>query len=576
VTGLSGTGLTLRNNAGTALDVNANGNFTFAGTVATGSTYNVTVDTQPATPAQTCAVANASGSANADVTNVTVTCTTSTFLIGVTVSGLVGAGLVLENNGGDPLTIDANGTATFATSIASGAGYDVTVRTQPTPPAQTCAVSGGSGTVGNAAVTGIAVDCRAEVGRFVYVAAAGPNGVDAFTIDASTGLLTPIAGSPFATTGAAPRVLFADRAGNFLYVYGDDDPTAPGATTLTGFTVDPQTGTLQAIPGLLVNFPATAHPVALHPNGAFVYVAVSDATVSANNQLHGFAIDAVTGALTPVPSSPYAIPGNETLRSPVFGPSGAFLYSPSNVPAGGTPPQGRITVYAVNATTGLLTPHAGPPEFLTNNSANELVMHPAGTHLYSRNAMSVAFTQRFTIDALDGSLTDPLAISTTPGFGVLIAPGARVYFPQLGGGFGAPAPGSIAGYVDVPTGLIGQFPDSPYATGGDNSLAAALDPSGRFIALTNIASHTISVMRIDPVQGSLTHVPGSPYTPSVGTAPGSVTFDPSAQFAYLTDSQTRSISSYTIDGDTGEPTFVNSQSMVGSPGVTPVTVLGRQ
>ncbi len=107
-------------------------------------------------------------------------------------------------------------------------------------------------------------------------------------------------------------------------------------------------------------------------------------------------------------------------------------------------------------------------------------------------------------------------------------------------------------------------------------LAAALDPSGRFIALTNIASQTITVMRIDPVQGSLTHVPGSPYTPSVGTAPGSVTFDPSAQFAYLTDTQTRSISSYSIDVDTGEPTFVDSQSMVGSPGLTPVTVLGRQ
>src|SRR6202008_4753918 len=111
----------------------------------------------------------------------------------------------------------------------------------------------GAGTVGSAAVTSVAVQCRAQAGRFVYVAAAAPNGVAAFTIDANTGALTPMAGSPFATTGQAPRILFADRAGKFLYVLGDDNLNGPGGTTLTGFTVNQQTGALAAIPGLLMN-----------------------------------------------------------------------------------------------------------------------------------------------------------------------------------------------------------------------------------------------------------------------------------------------------------------------------------
>ncbi len=53
----------------------ANGAFTFSKTLSYGMAYNVTVLTQPATPAQTCTVTNASGTIGySNVTNVTVTC----------------------------------------------------------------------------------------------------------------------------------------------------------------------------------------------------------------------------------------------------------------------------------------------------------------------------------------------------------------------------------------------------------------------------------------------------------------------------------------------------------------------
>ena len=160
VSGLSGTGLVLENNVGNNLPVSAGAtSFTFTTAIASGSTFNVTVFSQPSNPAQTCGVTNGSGTASANVTGVQVTCTTNTYTIGGTVSGLSGAGLVLQNNGGNNLSVSANGSFTFTTAIASGSTFNVTVFSQPSNPAQTCVVTAGSGTVASANVTSVVVTC---------------------------------------------------------------------------------------------------------------------------------------------------------------------------------------------------------------------------------------------------------------------------------------------------------------------------------------------------------------------------------------------------------------------------------
>src|ERR1700727_487672 len=61
------------------------------------------------------------------------------FTIGGTVSGLTGTGLVLQDNGGDNLTITKSGPFVFPTSVTSA--YAVSVLTQPTSPAQSCVVT---------------------------------------------------------------------------------------------------------------------------------------------------------------------------------------------------------------------------------------------------------------------------------------------------------------------------------------------------------------------------------------------------------------------------------------------------
>ncbi len=82
VTGLSGSGLVLQDDAGTALTVSAPGPFTFSGALTSGAAYSVTVATQPVSPAQNCVVMNGTGIvAGADVTNVTVACTGGRFTV---------------------------------------------------------------------------------------------------------------------------------------------------------------------------------------------------------------------------------------------------------------------------------------------------------------------------------------------------------------------------------------------------------------------------------------------------------------------------------------------------------------
>ena len=157
VSGLSGT-VVLQDNAGDDLSLLANGPFTFATPLVSGTAYRVTVKASPS--GQACTVSGGSGTiGSANVTNVVVSCTNvSTYTVGGSVSGLSGT-VVLQDNGGDNLSLSANGPFTFATALAGGTAYNVTVKTNPT--AVSCTVSSGSGTVGSANVTNVAVTCAA-------------------------------------------------------------------------------------------------------------------------------------------------------------------------------------------------------------------------------------------------------------------------------------------------------------------------------------------------------------------------------------------------------------------------------
>jgi hypothetical protein len=84
-----------------------------------------------------------------------------THTVGGVVSGLSASGLALQLNDGGRLAVAADGAFVFETALQISASYVVVVAAQPS--GQTCTIAGGSGTMGNANVTSVAVICTAAL-----------------------------------------------------------------------------------------------------------------------------------------------------------------------------------------------------------------------------------------------------------------------------------------------------------------------------------------------------------------------------------------------------------------------------
>lgn len=212
VTGLSGNGLVLLDNGTDLFTVTGTGTVSFTFATAVSGAYNVTVKTQPTNPIQSCNVTNGSGTATANVTNVAVTCTTSN-TVGGTVTGLLGTGLVLEDNGGNNLTVTGSGTVTFTflNSLANGASYNVTVGAQPANPNQTCVVANGSGTITSGSVSTVQISCS----------------LPKYSISGTVNGLVAKSGDPSNCTNCIDTIELQDNAGDNLFVTGDVPFTFP-------------------------------------------------------------------------------------------------------------------------------------------------------------------------------------------------------------------------------------------------------------------------------------------------------------------------------------------------------------
>ncbi|WP_419420512.1 hypothetical protein ACNVED_04215 [Legionella sp. D16C41] len=207
VFGLVGT-IVLANNNGVTLTLNADDKFTFPTELLPGSTYAVTIQNQPAN--QTCTVANSTGIiTNANITNITVNCSTNTRTIGGQVTGLASSeSVTLQNNGTDNLIVTNNGSFNFSRPVAQGSTYNVTVLNQPST--QTCTVSNGIGTAEISNVTNVQVNCATNaymVGGIVSglsgTVVLQNNGVDPLSINSNGSFTfsTPVAqGAPYNVT----------------------------------------------------------------------------------------------------------------------------------------------------------------------------------------------------------------------------------------------------------------------------------------------------------------------------------------------------------------------------------------
>ncbi len=81
------------------------------------------------------------------------------YIVGGTIKGLIGTGLILQNNGGDDLVIEKNGPFEFSSRIEEGILYSVTILSQPENPRQVCQVINGSQPMEVGSANDVLVEC---------------------------------------------------------------------------------------------------------------------------------------------------------------------------------------------------------------------------------------------------------------------------------------------------------------------------------------------------------------------------------------------------------------------------------
>lgn len=463
---------------------------------------------------------------------------TPTFAVGGTVSGLTGTGLVLQNNGGNDLTVNANGSVTFTTPIASGATYNITVKTQPTAtPAQTCAVTNGSGTVASAAITNVAIACRNLVGKFIYISNFANFSISAYSIDANTGALTSTG-----VTSANGAGLFAffnvDASEKFLYLSSGGGGVD---ASVFGFSINSQTGSLSPLPHSPYAAGPTATAVApiFAPSGKFLYL-----TKLLPSSSYGFSIDATSGELTALAVTNPLPP---TLSSATFNTlNGKYYYVDTTQPSAV-----KLSVYGIDNSTGVASLNG----FVSTGTAfGTLVFEPSSKFLYMWPSTSTGVSG-FSVNATDGML------SALPGPPVVVAHlGDIVTFPVFhpSGRFAYfigrtnPIPTNTTVYaifLDSSTGMI-----APIGSGlvtGTGAAQAYMNPSGKFLLVLNQGTPpSLSVFGIDQVTGALTQVNSSSPLQSF-TQASALIWDPSGRFFYITDSTTNMITQFSFDSSSG-------------------------
>ena len=260
-----------------------------------------------------------------------VTCGTHLFAIGETTGPTQGGGSQSTGWGGEVFSLNSDGSinssglfgfGVFDSSpIVSNAFIDPTcaylfhantaanTAVQTTIDISAHSIHAYPGSLAGTAPVWVAADASL---KFLYVANSGSNDVSAYAINVASGQLTPIAGSPFAA-GQQPSAVIVVQ--NWVYVANSAD------NTISAFSWNQASGALTPVVGS--PFAAGTAPTAFmtattdlsnSPTGTLLYVANKG-----SNNISAFVIDA-TGALKPVPGSPFAVGNAPKAMAVLVGP----------------------------------------------------------------------------------------------------------------------------------------------------------------------------------------------------------------------------------------------------------------
>ena len=441
---------------------------------------------------------------------------TGPYEISVTVSGLDGSGLVLQNNNGDDLAVSADGTRAFATRLADGAAYEVRVKTQPQMLAQTCTVSRGAGTVSGAAVTGIGVSCVTPTPLFAYAAnsndAAGSNlsavgSLSAFKVTANGGLAEAKVGGVWESLARRPVAVVVDTLAQFAYAARSGDS---GATALVAYAIDGSTGALTRRTGTS-EYSSVAYPqaMALSPSGTQLYVAGNGSGGGAQLAVH--AVTSVSGGLGA--ASTVSLGAGYQVGGLVVDPQGRFVIVALTGAAN------RLAVFRRNATDGTLTAWGSLISQAAAPSA--LAIDPGGRWLYvASNGASASDhgVRAYELPADSSSeVLNPVgsatAVAGSPVDVVVHPRGNVLYVLRQGDARVSVFPLAASG------GLGSEVVETTFGhhQTGLSPSQIRIDARGTYAYVASTGSNFLSVYSLDRSTGRMT--PASPPTVGTDTAP---------------------------------------------------------
>jgi len=387
--------------------------------------------------------------------------------------------------------------------------------------------------------------------RFAYVVTSSGN-IAGYTINATTGALTPVPGSPFANGYA--NSITVDPTGRFAFVTQTNSSIYMQTTGgVSVYRIDPSTGSLSLAAGspyLAATCCLSGSSASVDPTGKFLYMV--EGVVNTYAELWGFAIDPVFGALSPISGSPFAV-GYE-LSLPTIDPAGTF----------------NLLGFAIDPMTGGLIPVPGSPH--PGSSFNPITIGPKGKFDYTVDP--IAGVSAFDIDSTTGSLTlaPGSPFSTPVGISVTLDPAERFAY-ALNNNCGYPPDGSVTGFtIDPSTGSLSEI--STFPAGGCPQVLV-MDPTGRFVYV--VQQSGILGYTIDPSTGVLNPVSGSPFP---GSYLSGLTIDSSGQFLYVANRAPWAnlpddpyVYGFSIDPTTGVLTAIpGSPFPTGSTPIAPVVL----
>lgn len=251
------------------------------------------------------------------------------------------------------------------------------------------------------------------VNERLYVLNGGSNSVSAFSVDRTTGVLTPLAHSPFTVvsipTGNERLTCLAVHpvAANVLVV-GD------GQGKVHSFRVTSSTAT-QAASSPFTTGAASPFSMVFTQNGAFLYTGGDQN----NDDIAGFEVNSSTAVLTPVAGSPFAASGNFPVGYATDLAGRLFSASAQS---------GKVEVF--NNTAGVLSEVTANPFNAAFAQARHGVLHQAGFYMvadaganqvgvFAISGQAAATTLTEVVDSpfnCDATTTNILAIDGTGRF----------------------------------------------------------------------------------------------------------------------------------------------------------------